>query len=188
MKDLNCENYDNEKHRCIKCSFDKNINDLYYQDQEGCFLRNESKYKNCKIPKTISNECFECEDGYNLVDKKCKITTSEDSGITGSLNTDYCSKKSSKGCDRCEDGYYLDENYNCIHCHYPCTKCFNSTYCIECNKNSKVERGTCVSMNSLIRICDKMWPNNKGCVICNDKYYKTSDGKNCEEYSRSVPL
>ena len=36
-------------------------------------------------------------------------------------------------------------------------------------------------MNSLIKICDQMWPNNQGCVRCKDGYFKAEDGRNCEK-------
>ena len=162
--DLNCDNYNEE---------------TYYKDQIGCLLKENSNYKNCKTPKTSSNECLECNDGYILVNGECK-KIEEESKLKRAIEDGNCIEQSSKVCVRCLDGYYK-ENNKCIECNKPCTQCNNATYCTGCDQYSNLVDGTCVTMNALIKTCNNMWPNNQGCISCKDGYYKSDDGRNCEE-------
>ena len=36
-------------------------------------------------------------------------------------------------------------------------------------------------MNKLIKTCNNMWSNNKGCITCKEGYFKAEDGRNCNE-------
>ena len=86
---------------------------------------------------------------------------------------DHCFNKTSLGCTRCEDGYYL-EDYKCYKCEgdYYST-CYNETYALSCEKGYYLERNmTCVSLGELNISCNYILPNNKGCIKCNERYYR----------------
>ena len=176
INDINCLSYDSNKHKCNGCDETQ-----YYRDQEGCLSRMGSIYQNCKQPKTSTNECFECEEGYELIDGEChEIEEEETKKKASSEIEDNCLERSVRGCLRCEDGYYLYDS-TCIQCQYPGESCWNATYCTSCDSYSNLVNGTCISMNKLIKTCDNVWPNNQGCIKCKDGYYKAEDGRNCEE-------
>ena len=174
--DLNCPEYDEKSHKCNKC---KNETE-YYQDQGGCFARIGSIYENCKNLKISENKCLECFDGYVLLNDRCYISLNN-ARLKQDVESveENCKEKSSKGCIRCNDGFYNDGS-NCVECKSPCQKCANETYCTGCNMYSILVNGTCVSMNKLIETCDNMWPNNEGCVNCKDGYYKSENGRSCD--------
>ena len=120
---------------------------------------------------------------YILVNGNCE-KIEEELNLKTSTIIDNCLERTTKGCIRCNDGYYLD-NYECKQCVYPCKNCINSTYCLSCDEYSNLNDGTCVSMNELIKICNNMWPNNHGCINCKEGYYKSEDGRNCDECDKS---
>ena len=181
LSELNCDEYNEVNHTCKKCS--QNNQDIY-KEREGCLsLKNSNYYENCTYPKTSSNECFECNEGYELINKTCHKINQTTLKTTTNYE-DHCFEYSTKGCIRCKDGYYIND-YKCIQCKKPCEKCHNSTYCTGCDQYSNLVDGTCISMNSLIRICDNMWPNYGGCVTCKDGYHKAEDGRNCNKCHNS---
>ena len=61
--EINCLTIDNAK--CKACPEGR------YKDIDGCQILSNSIYENCTIPKTSSEECFECEDGYELNEGNC---------------------------------------------------------------------------------------------------------------------
>ena len=131
---------------------------LFPADSKAYIKHNRQTDKN--------NQCQKREESSNL------------KRISGEEN---CIEQTSKGCVRCSDGYYK-ENNACIKCNKPCKQCSNATYCTQCDEYSNLVNGTCISMNTLIRKCKtrNMWPNNKGCASCIDGYHKADDGRDCE--------
>ena len=86
---------------------------------------------------------------------------------------DHCSRRSSIGCMRCDDGYYLVD-YHCLPCSEvnDCQNCLNETYCTSCPEGYYVnENHTCSDLGILNITCKQRFPDNSGCVICNDGWF-----------------
>ncbi|ELP89095.1 hypothetical protein EIN_448660 [Entamoeba invadens IP1] len=113
---------------------------------------------NCKYFE--GSVCKTCEDG-NYKDVK-----------------DGCIEYSSKGCLRCNGGFYL-MNSVCVQCEYPCTQCSNITYCTKCDAYSYTKNGLCFQINEILSVCGVMMSTYDGCVACKDGYMRSSDGKQC---------
>ncbi|ELP86826.1 protein serine/threonine kinase, putative [Entamoeba invadens IP1] len=164
----------------------KTCKDNYYKGVETC-LPKEGKYENCQFVDIVTESCFECTKPYLLVEKQC-VTLSEENDTTNvnsssKTTTEYddnCVERSSKGCFRCSDGYYLI-NSSCQPCLAPCTFCSNETYCTKCNKYSYAANGKCFEINELLSVCEKMMSTYDGCVVCKSGYMRSSDGKKCEK-------
>ena len=45
ISQLHCAEYNNTSHRCEMCSSESE----YYQDREGCILKNGTQYETCQI-------------------------------------------------------------------------------------------------------------------------------------------
>ncbi|ELP94392.1 protein kinase, putative, partial [Entamoeba invadens IP1] len=168
---------------CRKCG------DGYYKEEHSCVSKEQ--YSNCTHISVIEKSCVHCENGYNLEDGKCnkKAVQNEynlylkytNMNIKANSNeTHNCFELTESGCLRCLDGYYLDK-MTCKKCEEPCVKCSNQTYCTGCNAYSNNKDGTCEEINSLIEVCEVMMSTYTGCVKCEDGYYKSMDGKQCNK-------
>ncbi|ELP84382.1 protein serine/threonine kinase, putative [Entamoeba invadens IP1] len=161
---------------CIQCDDDR------YKDTTGCLLK-QDKYKDCDYVSVVSSSCLECNKSYLLVDNTCvendtNITKTLDLQLKSETTTDNCMFRSSKGCLRCSDGYYIFNSF-CVKCEYPCTYCSNLTYCTKCDAYSYTMNGECFKINDILSVCDVMMSTFEGCVMCKDGYMRSSDGKQC---------
>ncbi|ELP91763.1 protein serine/threonine kinase, putative [Entamoeba invadens IP1] len=169
---------------CKQCEED------HYKDTSGC-LPKQDKYKDCEYVSVIMSSCLECYKSHVLVDNIC-VSSDEYNNTVNLLNiqtmsktpTDNCILRSSKGCLRCSDGYYIS-NSVCVKCEYPCTYCSNLTYCTKCNAYSYTKNGKCFEINEILSVCDVMMSTYVGCVVCKDGYMRSSDGKQCISCDRS---
>ncbi|ELP94693.1 protein serine/threonine kinase, putative [Entamoeba invadens IP1] len=185
MDDLNCLVFDIY---CRKCE------EKLYKDVDGCQDAQEN-YPNCIYVDVVNESCFECEDNYYLENKKCnfQINFSNQTVISDLINTNQsnvmnnkllevskCEETSSKGCQRCINGYYYSKG-ECLKCEYPCIHCYNKTYCTQCDKYSYISgKGKCTAFNDIAQLCDLMNSDYSGCVNCKEGYMRSPDGKTCE--------
>ncbi|CAK67135.1 unnamed protein product (macronuclear) [Paramecium tetraurelia] len=88
----------------------------------------------------------------------------------------------SNSCERCQIGYYLGIQNQCIKCPN-CKECFlfdNLLWCSTCEDGQILQYNECVSCGQNCNSCDEQGY----CNYCNgdpSKYYLTLDGKNCRE-------
>ncbi|ELP84793.1 protein serine/threonine kinase, putative [Entamoeba invadens IP1] len=161
----------------------KQCEDDYYKDMTGCLPIRE-KYLDCEHVNVVLSSCLECKKSFVLVDNSCvendinKNTTKTFDFQASSEIANNCVLRSSKGCLRCCDGYYI-LNSLCVKCEYPCTQCSNLTYCTKCDSYSYTKNGKCIEINELLSTCDVMMSTYEGCVACKDGYMRSSDGKQC---------
>ena len=47
------------------------------------------------------------------------------------ITYEHCMERTSKGCIRCGEGYFLRE-FDCYECQNRCKTCTNETYCLTC--------------------------------------------------------
>ncbi|ELP83590.1 protein serine/threonine kinase, putative [Entamoeba invadens IP1] len=197
---LDCAVFDDV---CKKCSADK------YKTLEKCELI-ETQFPSCQS--VIGEHCAECQINNNLIDGICVTNTLQNttksyfkfilnqlqntqqknykSGTKTLLKLEEndasnCIEKSSKGCLRCADTYYI-ENGVCVKCEYPCTYCSNLTFCTKCDQYSYPNtNGNCTTLGEIITTCLAMMPNYDGCAICKDGYKRSTDGKSCDKCDES---
>ncbi|ELP83956.1 protein serine/threonine kinase, putative [Entamoeba invadens IP1] len=177
---INCDNYDST---CNKCE------DGFYKSTDKC-LNITADFPNCEKMSPNILGCAECITNFYLNEhNKCNeleiVKTTKNTKIikTNSENEDVsnCLEKTTKGCVRCSDTYYL-QDYKCIKCEYPCVKCKNLTYCTGCDAYSYTNnKGDCIEINDLLSKCDLVMATYTGCVVCKDGYMRSSDGKACEK-------
>ncbi|ELP86669.1 hypothetical protein EIN_007900 [Entamoeba invadens IP1] len=164
----------------------KSCEETYYKNVEGCVTK-VGKYDNCQFVNVVLNSCYECTKLFLLINNTC-VTQSEVNNTTNvnsilkttSEYNDNCIERSSKGCFKCSDGFYL-HNSNCVPCKSPCSYCSNEMYCTKCGKYSYATNGKCVEINELLSTCDVMMSTYDGCVVCKDGYMRSSDGKKCDK-------
>ncbi|ELP87680.1 hypothetical protein EIN_382340 [Entamoeba invadens IP1] len=159
----------------------KQCEDDHYKDTTGC-LPIEEKYLDCEHVNVVSSSCLECNKSFVLVDNsRVENDINKNTNniqLISETTTNNCILKSSKGCLRCSDGYYIF-NSLCVKCEYPCKHCSNLTYCTKCDAYSYSKNGKCFEYNELLNVCDVMMSTYEGCVACKDGYMRSSDGKQC---------
>ena len=79
-------------------------------------------------------ECVECTDEYFMIDGEAKVCNPQNE-LTN------CQNKTKTGCERCSDGYYLD-NRRCHQCKGYCTLCETSK-CRTCQDGYILEDNDC---------------------------------------------
>ena len=193
--------YYNNESICNKCS--SNCKEC---DMNGCILcednyqLNKSNY--CVLITNCSqneyNKCYQCNEGYYSSSKECNLLITNclyqegneckecqepkylNNNTCGDTNNEFCMNQTSKGCLRCKDGFYLDENNNCQQCDLNCKTCFgNSTFCTSCSDEKYMKDNHCESNKELEKVCNKVTNDGTGCVICKDGYYR--EGLICKE-------
>ncbi|ELP86152.1 protein serine/threonine kinase, putative [Entamoeba invadens IP1] len=174
---INCPSFNDT---CVKCEENN------YKTETKCELI-EDVFPNCK---NVYKMCVDCQENFILESGDClhkneTNTSSETNETTKTTfkneNDSNCIEKTTKGCVRCSDTYYL-KDYKCIKCEYPCVKCKNLTYCTGCDAYSYTNnKGECIEINDLLSKCDLVMATYTGCVVCKDGYMRSSDGKTCEK-------
>ena len=110
----NCEKIDLSSGLCEKC-------------KEGYFLTSEEKKcileENCS--ESIFDICVKCDNYYYLDKKEGKCIKQKDQFENCKETVD------GKTCEVCDDGFYFDEDKNCIEVNF-CLKGMNGFICIEC--------------------------------------------------------
>ena len=160
------------KNYCEKCNENGKLCDIceenYFPDENGgCSISN-----NCKI--SDKGECLKCRNGFIFVKKtkSCKSLSSSDLKYCKIIN------EIDGFCDRCEEGFYLDEGDK------RCTKtenCYISSFgnCLSCNKgyylNKKDEK--CLKQEKPFLHC-KETINGEKCEECDDNFFFSKD-ENC---------
>ena len=146
----NCQKIDYLNGKCESC-------DENYYFNEGDKLC--SKIENCY--ESIFGICILCNKGFylNIKDGKC-INKTE-------TNFTFCKQTlDGKNCDICDDGYYFDENDNCVNSNFCsessdgiCKKCKDGYYLTKDNSCTNVEN--CINADKDTGICS----------LCMEKYY-----------------
>ena len=167
---FNCKISLNNK--CIQCK------EGYYKTDLKCEKIDKSFF--CAIYSNENEICLECLEGYQLTNENDCLEIDTNLKTLSIETEENCAIRTTKGCIRCKDGYYL-ENSICYQCEGDCRKCLNATYCLECDEYSYVQEGECIRLNELIMKCEQMMTSYDGCVKCKEGYYKSNDGRNCLE-------
>ncbi|ELP90927.1 GCC2 and GCC3 domain containing protein, partial [Entamoeba invadens IP1] len=179
---IECQEFNNNQ--CHTCE------DNYYKNVSGC-VKKEGKYENCDYISVVKDSCIQCNTSYLLVNDNCELENVQNKTIASLhliyKNTEFndnCIDRSPAGCHRCSDGFYIS-NMKCIKCEYPCTSCYNLTYCTKCDKYSYSKNGICIQINDLIGVCEILMSTHDGCIVCKDGYMRSPDGKQCEKCDES---
>ncbi|ELP94835.1 protein kinase domain containing protein, partial [Entamoeba invadens IP1] len=178
-----------------------------FKENTSICLDSKEITKNCKnaIPGTSSSGCAVCMDGYyrdNVICKPCIsncefcnthstclkcaseyfLLTNSTKCIPYSENAN-CKKVLQYGCDRCNDGFFVDKQF--------CTSCDSITpFCVNCNTHSG-QCTSCVSsyilsgqscvLFSTIEHCKK--EHNSKCSKCSFWYIPSEDGDHCDTHA-----
>ncbi|ELP85534.1 protein serine/threonine kinase, putative [Entamoeba invadens IP1] len=175
---INCPSFNNT---CVKCEENN------YKTEIKCNVIQDD-FPNCK--NVYNKKCVECQENFILESENClhnneTNTSSETNETTKTTlkneNGSNCIEKTTKGCIRCSDTYYL-KDYKCIKCEYPCVNCKNLTYCTGCDAYSYTNnKGDCIEINDLLSKCDLVMATYSGCVVCKDGFMRSTDGRTCEK-------
>ena len=111
-----------------------------------------------------STYCFECDQGFTMVDGSCSEC------ISGCKE---CENKES--CDLCSEKFYLN-NGTCLECGESCLECEDLENCVECENGMFLSGGVCFSCGYGCQECLA----NGTCIQCEDGY-KVEDG-DCLSY------
>ncbi|KAL7720822.1 Protein serine/threonine kinase [Entamoeba marina] len=169
---------------CIECD---NGYELGETELNPYCFKVEDEFEGCYHGSVYYNECIECLNEYIQFNGTCYNLTNNDEIKTTSLITtdsinDNCKYQTTKGCIKCVDGYYLESGF-CYECSNGCETCYNSTMCLSCNSTYYVDsKYECSPIGELLKVCTTLFSSNKGCVVCNDGYYKEDvDCIECDE-------
>ena len=150
---FHCTNYKINTCNCNNCD------DGYYLNSEYiCKQCND----NCKTCNNNENECTSCNDHYFIINNICYE-------CTGCNETE----KDSCKCISCQDGTYLNKNYQCIKCDTSCKKCkdFKSN-CIDCYDGYYLNNNLCSPCFNRCKKCTTQSYDisNQNCISCFDNY------------------
>ncbi|EAL51187.1 tyrosine kinase, putative [Entamoeba histolytica HM-1:IMSS] len=113
--------------------------------------------------KMINGKCLECKYSYGQY-----LYTTQTLNCKNKVN--HCQVQSKFGCQRCDDGYFLQEGL-CITCDERCLTCTNtSTYCLSCKEGYFIDDHQCRDNIEMQESC-KLYTATGKCVKCHDKYY-----------------
>ncbi|ELP89371.1 hypothetical protein EIN_293400, partial [Entamoeba invadens IP1] len=149
--------------------------DKYYKRETDCIACDES----CGTC-VDGDSCLSCQTEYfKLYNTENKLCVSYD-------NLTNCETKTSIGCLKCVNGYYLD-NYICETCFENCISCDNYQNCNNCvEKDFVLVDSECVSYKS-VEFC--LSANNSKCIKC-DGFYKPSEAGDHDQatYFQFLPI
>ena len=177
------------KGECFECEDDYIL--IGSTNLKHCKFKLDEDFKNCQKINYLNGKCESCEENYffNEGDKLCsKIENCFESifgncilcnnGFYLNLRDGKCINKTEtnftlckqtldgKNCDMCDDGYYFDENDNCVNSNFCsessegiCKKCKNGYYLTKDNSCTNVEN--CINADKDTGICS----------LCMEKYY-----------------
>ncbi|ELP88916.1 hypothetical protein EIN_356990, partial [Entamoeba invadens IP1] len=151
-------------------------------------------YPNCKRLAFSTSKCVECNDLFKLKGGVCKESfedetpvvppeTESELPVSVISNFEYplnlkgvtelkCQIRNNKGCQRCYDGYYFNNN-ECVKCTNDCNSCYSQTYCTSCESEFYLDsKNRCQTLGDLAARCSVALPTGGGCAICKDGYYK----------------
>ena len=204
-------------HNCIDFSFDTNkCNECLennYKWMNECYSCDHQKLNElCYVIKTDDNDGENNQNNVNQpTAKKNTMKTNSETSNDNKNEIQYgdissCYAFASSGCERCNEGYILNDE-KCVKCITDqCTKCsyINITTIEESQRNNykyidkdkgivekcfKCQTGYTLDDNNKCRTdeelkqkCFTMMPSG-GCAICKDKYYRT--GVSCESCHES---
>lgn len=188
----NCILYDDDdNNKCDECkngyavSYDKtkclSFENCYNLDSE------DKKCWNCKEGYAISSDgkcvkfdnCYKLEDGNNQKCKYCRNSHFHPDS-NGICQRTLCSNYDEKDvCTYCFDGYYLNDNKNCVEITIPnCIQVEDNdkTKCKTCiDRYSPQDDGKCYVPSNLIKGCIRYDKDGK-CLVCEeDDYVKNGD-------------
>ncbi|EAR84816.1 Serine/Threonine kinase, putative (macronuclear) [Tetrahymena thermophila SB210] len=178
-----CSDKDQNSHRCLL-----NVNDLngitIVQCKDGYILDLSSQVcvdnSNSNCRRLFDGDCSDCYDGRypeQDPDDNFKIKCYE-------YDKNTCLTPISKGtqCNKCVDGYYLQDNV-CQSCNQGCTtsdckicsKCQTATQCLQCSSGYKLKNGSCSSCtNPYCSQCDQV---ENVCTKCKPGYGLNTQSK-----------
>ena len=187
----NCKN--SYKGKCLTC-----LEDFFLVQENGfCKSKNTEDLKNCKTISNINGTCVECKDGFylNEGDFKCSDTQfcyeSTYGVCTSCIFGYYINKKVDKcvkadipnckqtldgiNCDKCNDEYFLSENYQCIETNM-CSQAKDGK-CIKCIENYFLSDDNVCTNEQNCKVGDK---DIGLCLECKSGFYLDDINKKCK--------
>ena len=156
----NCDTINLRKGICSKC-------------KEGFYLNKIDnrciETENCLI--SSFGKCLECSYDYYLdkTDNKCKKQTQKFNNCLQTID--------GKTCDKCKEGFYFDEENNCIEINF-CSKIGDSGNCKECISGYYLSSSDFKPSCSKDQNCYEADKDSGLCLKCNENYYiDYKDGK-----------
>ncbi|ELP94573.1 protein serine/threonine kinase, putative [Entamoeba invadens IP1] len=196
QSDKNCDK--SSVSGCVMCSSGfYQVDSLNVEGKfDFCLPIPPSLYPNCKRLAFSTSKCVECNDLFKLKGGVCKesfedevpvvpsetepelpVSVISNSHIEHSFNLkgvteSKCQMRDNKGCQRCYDGYYLQNN-ECVECTNDCNTCYSQTYCTSCQSGFYLDsKNRCQTLGDLSARCSVVLPKAGGCAICRDGYFK----------------
>ncbi|ELP84767.1 protein serine/threonine kinase, putative [Entamoeba invadens IP1] len=147
----------------------------------GCALCKSSYYRkgddciSCDISCAIcidSFSCITCQKDYFYIQSETPLCQNYD-------NLTHCILKSSNGCVKCENGYYLDFFIpRCVSCPEMCLSCTSYSTCTLCEINFILLNGVC-SHFSILENCAAA--SNNTCTKCKNNKKVSKDKLSCDK-------
>ncbi|ELP86031.1 tyrosine protein kinase, putative [Entamoeba invadens IP1] len=144
----------------------------YYREQSDCVACDST----CAVCKDKIS-CITCKSNYFLIPSEQLLCQSYTS-LVG------CSDKTQFGCERCEEGYYLDPYISrCKTCIENCSECIDQLSCNACKKDNIYVNKKCVYYTQ-IKYCITAFNNE--CSKCSKGKQLSDDRKSCEDMPNTV--
>lgn len=165
--DPNCIDCNSDSHVCKKC------NDFYQLKKDKCLL---NPIENCLF--MDGSICHRCDTGYFNDYTRCvKINDTNCEKFYSYYHSDVI-------CEKCKNGYGLNDKKICTRCKDPnCQNChYNYSVCKTCNPRFYMNKNTSVCSKCQVDYCKKCGEYNDVCIECQDNYgfdYKRC--KQCED-------
>ena len=198
----NCQISDHGQ--CIKCKDNYMLigeNTYLYQGFILCKSINSEDFKNCEEINKRKGVCSKCKEGFylNTGDNRCIETANCTESSFGKCKVchynyyldkrdNVCKKKEGafshckqtldgKKCDICEDGYYFDEDGNCVNINF-CSKIGDMEKCEKCIEGYYFSSSTYETACTKEKNCYSADKDSGLCYICDKNYYLDfKDGK-----------
>ncbi|ELP92758.1 serine-threonine protein kinase, putative [Entamoeba invadens IP1] len=176
----NCLSDYTKSDHCEKCK------EGYRLQAGGCVECTLKNCSECYIDPENNERCFRCQTDFVPSNGYCK-SLSDVNCLVGSVVY---------GCQRCSNGYYLNNVLECVSCDVSCGTCINqATNCLTCSEDyyfkngGSVDNVQCVLVNK--ETCKKH--DQSGCKECNNDlttvgYYVPPDGQECEKCAENCTL
>ncbi|EAR92769.2 EGF-like domain protein (macronuclear) [Tetrahymena thermophila SB210] len=181
----NCKTCDNQG-KCTSCP----DSSLFFRKQIGS--QNNCDCIDGYFDDGKSKECQKCDDNCLSCNQKGKCLQCASNNINN-----FSGLVDTNGNCLCQDGYYLDDTFQCKKCPYYCKTCQNSIQCLSCNNDQNYYRQSIDKSNkcecqqgfydNAQLMCERcplncLSCNIKGCTECNQNNNRKaiSESPTCE--------
>ncbi|OMJ85287.1 hypothetical protein SteCoe_13456 [Stentor coeruleus] len=140
----------------------------------------------CSLCQDNNSQCSQCQDGYYLSNNLCLPCNPSCNTCINDISCISCKDNFTFYNDlcRCNQGYGLDSNYNCLLCHNTCYECYsNNTICETCYDGFYIDSTICHECHNTCLEC----LNNDSCTTCKNNSHIFENYCECDiNYGRDL--